>query len=412
MENIKSKDGLIEICMAEKKTGQVKIRMSALKICDANETNKNLINWKREYVQNNLDTIIGSDYVVSFLNGMDGIPSSHGEIDRDEDGKVIFKNSVIVGHIEEAKIETVNIDGEEIEVLMTTGWLNRQRFPKFVRWLKEEIENGRVCGSIEINPRPNQTSIIYEQDVITDENGNLIFRTPKTFSFTGLAILCKEISEPADDNSIVFSVELNTKQNVTDETVSDNKTEKGDSTMNQEQFEKQIAELNTQLTGVNEKITELNSVVVEKDAKIAELNEVVVEANKTQEELNSKIEAMTKELENCKAELQAYKDKEAQAQAEAKKAEVNAYMENEVSKNGFTDAEINSFKELIEACDLEGIKKLESELCTAKFKAEINARKEVEANSNQETKEVETCSMFTIKEKEKVIIGDEMPTLF
>lgn len=408
---IRSSDGLIELNMAEKKTGQVKIKMSALKICKDRETNKNLIHWERKYVEDNLDTIIGSDYVVSFLNGTDGVPSSHGEMDRDENGRLIFKNSVVVGHIEEAYIEKVMIDGVEEELLVTIGWLNRQRVPMFVKWLSEELEHGEVKGSIEINPRPDQTSIVYVEDKIADENGNPIYRTPKIFSFTGLAILCKEICEPADDNSIVMSVELNSTQNATDNPVSD-KNEKGDSIMNQEELNNKIVELNTQLTSVTEKITELNSVVVEKDGKIAELNEVIVSANKSQEELNSQLETMSKELEECKAELNAYKEKEAQAKEEEKKAEVNSYMENEISKNGFTEVEINSFAELIEACDLDGIRKLESELCTAKFKAEINAKKESEVNSNKEDKQdTEVCSMFTTKEPKKVVIGDEMPTL-
>lgn len=414
-KSIKSKDGTIELCMSDtKKAGRAKIKMSALKICEQgnySDYNKNGLHWEEEYCEANKESAIGMDYVVSFLDGVDGIPSGHGNVTYDEDGNIIFEDSVSVGHVEEVTIEDVEIDGVTHRLFTTSGYINTQRYPRFYEWLKTEIETGRVCGSIEINGKGGNPKIKYLDDRQYNEDGTLYMgRTPQIFDFSGLAILCKEIEEPADDLSIVM--EVNTKQSVTDKTVSDNKTKKGDSRMNQEQFEKQITELNTQLTGVNKKIAELNSVVVEKDAKIAELNEVVVEANKSQEELNSKIEAKTKELENCKTELQAYKYKEAQAQAEAKKAEVNSYMKNEVSKNGFTDSEINSFKELIEACDLEGIKRLESELCTAKFKAEINAKKEAESNFKQENKEAEVCSMFTIKEKEKVVIGDEMPTLF
>ena len=403
---------IIEICeMPEDKlAGRVRIKMVAHEVYpNSNLANLNGISWQEKYTEMAKETCIGMPFVVDYVNKEIGLISGHGRM-KVEDGDIEFEGES-VGTVQDAYIDNVEIDGVIKKCLIVEGYIYEQRNRALVKFLREQINGNHqtIYGSIEINGDENG-EIAYLNGKYNPDGTLNMHRIPTKYQYSAMAILYLE--DPADRSAQILEIASLQKQNVTDETVSDNKTEKGDSTMNQEQFEKQIAELNTQLTGVNEKITELNSVVVEKDAKIAELNEVVVEANKTQEELNSKIEAMTKELENCKAELQAYKDKEAQAQAEAKKAEVNAYMENEVSKNGFTDAEINSFKELIEACDLEGIKKLESELCTAKFKAEINARKEVEANSNQETKEVETCSMFTIKEKEKVIIGDEMPTLF
>ena len=413
MENsIKSKDGMIELCMSDtKKAGRAIIKMSALKICEKDnfdDYNKNGLHWEEEYCTDNIESAIGMDYVVSFIDEESQIPSGHGDMTFDDDGNIVFENSVSVGHVEEAYIEDVEIDGVMQKLLVTKGYINTQRYNRFYEWLKSEVENGRVCGSIEINGKGDNPKIKYLNDKQYNEDGSLYFgRTPQIFDFSGLAILCKEIEAPADDLSVV--IECNTNQNATDNPVSD-KNEKGDSIMNQEELNNKIVELNTQLTGVTEKITELNSVVVEKDGKIAELNEVVVEANKCKEELNSQLETMAKELEECKSELQAYKEKEVQAKEEEKKAEVNSYMENEISKNGFTEAEINSFAELVEACDLDGIKRLESELCTAKFKAEINAKK-VEVDSKETNQDTEVCSMFTVKEPKKVVIGDEMPTL-
>lgn len=406
MENIKSKDGMIEICMSDtKKAGRVIIKMSALKICEKDnfdDYNKNGLHWEEEYCNDNIESAIGMDYVVSFIDEESQIPSGHGDMTFDDDGNIVFENSVSVGHVEEVYIEDVEVDGVMQKLLVTKGYINVQRYNKFYDWLKTEVANGRVCGSIEINGKGDNSKIKYLNDKQYNDDGSLYFgRTPQIFDFSGLAILCKEIEEPADDLSIV--IECNTNQNATDNSVSD-KNEKGVSQMEHEKFEAQIAELNT-------KIETFTNSVTEKDAKIVELNEVIVSANKSQEELNSQVESMAKELEECKAELQAYKDKEAQAKEEEKKAEVNSYMTEEISKNGFTEVEINSFSALVEACDLDGIKKLESELCTAKFKAEINAKKEVEVNSKQ-TKDTEVCSMFTIKEPKKVVIGDEMPSFF
>lgn len=486
MENsIKSKDGMIELCMSDvKKAGRAKIKMSALRICETGnyeDYNKNGLHWEEKYCNDNKESAIGMDYVVSFLDGVDGTPSGHGNMTFDENGNIVFEDSVSVGHVEEVVIEDLEVDGITHKLFNTLGYINTQRYPRFYEWLKTEIETGRVCGSIEINGKGDNPKITYLDDKQYNENGSLYMgRTPQIFDFSGLAILCKEIEEPADDLSIVM--EINTNQNATVSPVSD-KNEKGVLKMG-----KKVETNNLSLQGVYDKVysyleykvgvrkydsyvvdlyldtceivvkdyeedkyylttysiadgeitfgdvTEVESAwksvskvqaieinkkegngkmeLEELQKQVSELNSVIVEANKSQEELNKKCETAEEELEKCKAELNAYKEKEAQSEAEAKKTEVNSYMENEISKNGFTEAEINSFVELVGACDLDGIKKLESELCTAKFKAEINAKKESEVNSKEETNhDTEVCSMFTVKEPKKVVVGDEMPIL-
>jgi hypothetical protein len=69
-------------------------------------------------------------------------------------------------------------------------------------------------------------------------------------------------------------------------------------------------------------------------------------------------------------------------ETEKKQAEVNAYFETEIPKNKFEEAEINSLKEYVEKCDLEGLKKAEGDLIIKKFKegtalsTETNSKKE------------------------------------
>lgn len=210
---IRSKDGRIELCMSDvKKSGRVKITMSALKICQRGEWNKNGITWLEEYCENNKESAIGMDYVVSFLDGTDGCPTDHGDITYDEDGNVVFENSVSVGHVEEVEIKDVLVDGVMQRLFITRGYICQSRYPKFVKWLKEEIQNDRVCGSIEITGKAGADEIIYEDGKSKNEDGTpYIGRIPVEFDFSGLAILCKEIAEPADDNSIVF--EVNSKNN-------------------------------------------------------------------------------------------------------------------------------------------------------------------------------------------------------
>jgi len=133
----------------------------------------------------------------------------------------------------------------------------------------------------------------------------------------------------------------------------------------------EIDELNKQLGEVNAKVAELNSTIEEKDTKMAEVNEALATANKSLEEINDKYT----ELET---ECNKYKDEKEQMEKERLQTEVNAYFENEIPKNKFDETEVNALKEYVEKCDLEGLKKAESDLIVKKFKEKVNA---VETNT-------------------------------
>jgi len=123
------------------------------------------------------------------------------------------------------------------------------------------------------------------------------------------------------------------------------------------------------------KIQELNSKIDELSNKVTELNSTVVEANKALEtEKNEKI-AMVEELNS----LKVFKEEK---DLEAKKAEINSYFTTEVLKNGFTEIEINSLKtDYVDKMDLDGLKKIEAELCVKKVKELNSIQKNVEVNS-------------------------------
>lgn len=478
----------IEICELpeEDLAGKTKIRMSALKIHEDNtEWNDNGITWMEEYVNNNLKSIIGSPYVVSWLDEENQIPSDHGEMSYDEKGNLVF-DGVAVGAIQDAFVDTVEIDGIDTKVLMTEGYIFTQRYPKFVEWLKYEVNNGKVYGSVEINGKGKSRVIEYLGDY-ADEDGNLKQgRVPVKFDFTALAILY--ITDPADKNSVVFevntkegdsknmniinkgvSIEINklsyddiamlatwafnkamgsqysdeywvwkfypeskeivfTKWNMPGvyymttykidnaavvigdivqveedwKPVSDSKPvevniKKGGikNDMDAKEMQAKIDELNKQLGEVNAKVAELNSTIEEKDTKMAEVNEALATANKSLEETNEKYSKL-------EAECNKYKDEKEQMEKERLQNEVNAYFENEIPKNKFDETEVNALKEYVEKCDLEGLKKAESDLIVKRFKEKVNA---VETNT---AKKDDGDLFFSTKEEKDDDIGKEL----
>jgi len=603
-----SQNNYIEICELpeEDLAGRVKIKMSALTIHpDNSQWNKNGITWLEQYVQDNIDSAIGMPYVVSWMDEENQIPSDHGTMSYDDEGYVQF-DGVAVGTVLDAYITNININGKDTRVLMTEGYLYKQRYSKFIDWLKNEIQNGSVHGSIEINGKGKLKTIEYLNGSRNEDGSLKMGRIPTVFDFSGLAILY--LTEPADDNSIVFEVNSkggesvpitinNSKDSAIDgkwsdpgsklykplleeknsstllheaylivdsnyknspstslhyphhkiidnelvlhisgvqaalsrlmandpnnvdakkhllrhykqlgleipdslqslekndlnvvtkgKTVEINKLScddiatlitrainvvMGSSTswgdyyiykfypttsevvftkwnsvgeyymttytiqnstviigdvfqveedwkpvvesqplevnaekikeiinkergklMTVEELNAKITELSNQISELNNKINELNFSNAEKDNKISELNEALVNANKTIEELNTKYSSLEAEYNKAK------EDKE-KMEKEKKQAEVNAYFENEIPKNGFDETEINTLKEYVEKCDLEGLKNAEKELVFKRFKeGKFNP---VETNSKKEE------NIFFHTKEEKIEVND------
>ena len=204
----------IEICeMSEEDvSGRSKIRMSALEIVPDNSYyNSNGISWLEEHINENIKSAIGMPYVVSWLDEENQIPSDHGTMSFSEDGYAEF-DGVSVGSVQECYIEDVEIDGVTKKLLMTEGFLYSQRYPLFVKWLKEEISNNKVYGSIEINGKGKDKKIGYLNGSVNEDGSMMDGRIPIKFDLTGLAILY--LTEPSDKNSVVF--EVNSKQNSLD----------------------------------------------------------------------------------------------------------------------------------------------------------------------------------------------------
>lgn len=458
----------IEVCELPEGAGKTFIKMSALKIHESiDEHNDNGIHWDEQFIKDNLESIIGCPYVVSWFDEEEQIPSDHGEMSYDEDGNLIF-DGVAVGTIVNAYIDNINVNDVDVKVLMTEGYLYSQRYNKFVKWLKEAVGKGKVYGSVEINGKGKSNIIEYLDGALNEDGTKKVPRTPKIYDFSALAIL-HNLVEPADKNSIVFEVnnkegetknmskieinelnhedisilvenEFNKKFNEgkqyytwfyphkfyptistfimkswdkigeyykTTFTIEDGvlkiseiiKVEEswipigneqsveintplkqiikgGKNDMNVEELNAKITELTAQNTELNTKITELNSAIGEKENKITEINEALTTANKSLEEVNAKCSAI-------EVECNGYKEEKAKLDAEKKQAEVNTYFENEIPKNGFEETEINTLKEFVEKCDLEGLKNAESNLIVKKFK-ELKNNSSVETNTTSE----------------------------
>lgn len=168
-----------------------------------------------------------------------------------------------------------------------------------------------------------------------------------------------------------------------------------------------ILELNQKIENKTNEINSLTTSNKELTAKNVELNETVVNANKTCEELNAKISSLTEELNACKSELESKKKAEADAEAEAKKAECNSYFKNEIPKDGFTEEETKSLKPYVDKADLEGLKAAEAEICTKKFKASIAKSTETNVETNSANN-----SFISIPEVEKKVISDSKVSFF
>lgn len=398
----------------DRKRGRLNITITALSIHNRGEWNKRGMTWLEKYVKDNLNSAIGMPIVVSWLVDKE-IPSDHGTYDFDEEGNRIFYDSDTVGSVQDAWIQDVEIDGIKGKKLVCKGYIYSQRYPKFCKWLKSQVEiSEHVKGSVEADGKGDSRDIIYETGDGHNADGSWeMGRIPKIFDFTGLCILCPHVVKPADDGSEV--IEINSL-NHSGKTV-DIKT-------NNLKEESEMAEVNT------DSVVELNNKIVNQATEINELqrqiNEKDAELNKYKEELNV-LKEKESELNACKEELNALKEKETELNSllveanksvesqktqlaelnseieplrqlksdvehEKVKAEINSYYENIVKENGFSEAELNSLKtDYVEKCDLTGLKEKEANLCINKFK---ELRKMEKVNAELNSSEDSSCDLF------------------
>jgi hypothetical protein len=109
--------------LEDKKAGRTQITMTALTIHQRGEWNRRGMTWLEEYVQANIESIIGAPYVVRFIDDDKTIPSDHGTLTYDVNGNCQFLDSDTVGSIQKAWVQEVEVDGVISKKLITTGYL-------------------------------------------------------------------------------------------------------------------------------------------------------------------------------------------------------------------------------------------------------------------------------------------------
>lgn len=373
---------ILEMSKRSTKAGRVHIKIVLHKIHeDCEETNKNGIHWKEDYVKASIESAKGIPICVEFADNEKSTPLGHGLTDQilNVDGtyEPIYEDSEVVGQIETVSIERVDINGENILALVGEGVLYKQRYPNFVSYVRKKFAESQVLTSIEVmGLEENNNLIVYEEDTPTEEK-----RTCKEYAYSGVCILG---IEPADDNAAVLEVNaangVESEKNINKE--DDHKmefTEEIKAAINNA-VSASIAELNNKESVLSKKIEELNSKIEEKDNTIkqkdseieqknSEINEKenkIVELNASIEQIQATLDQMRKDHETYWAERELLEKKLVEAKVAEKLGEMNTALEV------FTESEQNSCKDEIDSCKA-GIEKCEKvEELEAKT-AEINS---------------------------------------
>lgn len=376
---------ILEISKQTSKGGRVPIKIALLKIHeDEKETNKNGLHWKEEYVLNAIDSVKLMPICASFCDETKSTPLDHGltgeEIDNDGVREPLFENSETVGCFEGANIEDVNVNGNDIRALVANGFLYNQRYPNFVKWVRQNKALGNVDSSIEImGLETNDNKIVYEEAEPKDE-----FRTPKEFVFSGTSILSVS---PADDNAIVLEV-AQKQENKEDKTLDEKELK--------ELIQSTISETNSKNEELLAKITELNSTISEKDSVIAEKEEKIVELNATVEQVQKALDDLKKEHETYWTERDALEKELGALKAKARIGELNAAIEGfSDEEKKYAESEINSFNEKPLEGNIDAIvDKIYAGIGQASKKADAEA-KVAEQNSAKENKDNEVIDIFS-----------------
>ena len=296
---------------------------------DREHYQENGISWNEVYTRSNMNSVIGMSIVAEFLSDERDMPYGHGMTDIKDD-MPLFEDATMVGHFDNAYVDDVFIDGEMRRVLVAEGTLDEMRYPKFVEWLRKEMAQSEVRGSVEIVGKPeNGNQILYDGG--WREKG----RIPQSYDYSGYAILS---IRAADSAAVVM--ELNQSQTKEEERQMDEKTLNELKEAVVDAASKAVTETNSKNQELLDQIGELNATIQkmrgeaeEKDRTISELNEraeqlkaQVEEHEQKVAEVNTKLEEMEKQ--KAIGELNAALSEYTEEQQDIAKDEISAFREN------------------------------------------------------------------------------------
>lgn len=369
---MKIQERFLEISQATNPNGRRKVKLALHEIYpDRTQWNRNGITYLEQYTRDNADSVKGMPLCAEFLDDDKDIPYGHGLTGHIK-SMPVFENSVQVGVCEDWSIEDIEIEGEAHRCLCATGYINEGRYPKFVKWIEDQVANGETLrGSVEfVGTKDNDGEIIYDGG--WKEEG----RVPMIYDYSGYCILSVKPSDPS-----AILIELNQFRNNLEDVEMNEEMKNAFSDLKSEvisafketrkaEMNEEISSLESKVTELNEKIAELNTQIEEKDKEIEELNRKCNEANaeaaKKDEEVNSKVEELNSTIAEKDAELNKMK-------------KANRVAELNQALSSFTDEEKNYAKEEIDAFNADP------------FSVEIN----------QITTKIESTSYRKIREDQK-----------
>lgn len=369
---MKIQERFLEISQATNPNGRRKVKLALHEIYpDRTQWNRNGITYLEQYTRDNADSVKGMPLCAEFLDDDKDIPYGHGLTGHIK-SMPVFENSVQVGVCEDWSIEDIEIEGEAHRCLCATGYINEGRYPKFVKWIEDQVANGETLrGSVEfVGTKDNDGEIIYDGG--WKEEG----RVPMIYDYSGYCILSVKPSDPS-----AILIELNQFKNNLEDVEMNEEMKNAFSDLKSEvisafketrkaEMNEEISSLESKVTELNAKIAELNTQIEEKDKEIEELNRKCNEANaevaKKDEEVNSKVEELNSTIAEKDAELNKMK-------------KANRVAELNQALSSFTDEEKNYAKEEIDAFNADP------------FSVEIN----------QITTKIESTSYRKIREDQK-----------
>lgn len=369
---MKIQERFLEISQATNPNGRRKVKLALHEIYpDRTQWNRNGITYLEQYTRDNADSVKGMPLCAEFLDDDKDIPYGHGLTGHIK-SMPVFEDSVQVGVCEDWSIEDIEIEGEAHRCLCATGYINEGRYPKFVKWIEDQVANGETLrGSVEfVGTKDNDGEIIYDGG--WKEEG----RVPMIYDYSGYCILSVKPSDPS-----AILIELNQFKNNLEDVEMNEEMKNAFSDLKSEvisafketrkaEMNEEISSLESKVTELNAKIAELNTQIEEKDKEIEELNRKCNEANaeaaKKDEEVNSKVEELNSTIAEKDAELNKMK-------------KANRVAELNQALSSFTDEEKNYAKEEIDAFNADP------------FSVEIN----------QITTKIESTSYRKIREDQK-----------
>lgn len=290
--------------------------------------NENGITYLEKYTRDNAESVKGMPLCAQFLDDDMRVPYGHGMTGR-INNMPTFEDSVQVGAFDDWSIEDIEVDGRVKRCMCATGYLNEARYPKFVKWVIDRINDGQtVHGSVEfVGTLENEGEIIY------DGGWKREGRIPMIYDYSGYCILS---IRPSDEAAIL--VELNQKDD------SKNRKEENNMAMTQEELQSIVSGVKAgvveEIRADNKSVAEINAKIEEKDSKIAELNQEI-------EKLNEQLAAKDTEIAELNADCATAKKRVSEVESE-----MNAKMEEMNATNAKVVDELNELKKANKVAEL------------------------------------------------------------